>query len=282
MLSFSKIILHNFGSYHHAEIELQNKGFCLVTGENHHIQDNALSNGSGKSFIWSGICFALTGETIQGLKSNLKNIHVDEDTAYVQLEFMSDGANYDITRIIAPHSDLKIIKDGDDVSGKGIRESEEILHDLLPDITQELIASSIIIGQGMPNKFSAFKPSGRKELLEKLTKSDFMIEDIKSRIAARFTTLNDNIRQLEDRLLVDNTTLAGHNTSLTSYNAKLTNRVKPDFETNIANSKAQIASIEADVKRTQNARKEQEAAIEKLNEKLVAKTNEKATETSAL
>ena len=119
-------------------------------------------------FIWSGICFAITGETIQGLKSNLKNIYNDEEEAYVTLEFLSDKVQYVITRIIAPKSDLKITKDGIDVSGKGIRESETKLAELLPDLTQDLIASTIIIGQGMPNKFSAFKPAGRKELLEKI------------------------------------------------------------------------------------------------------------------
>ena len=63
-LNFKKITLHNFGSYHDTEIDLQNKGFCLVSGTNNCPKDNASSNGSGKSFIWSGICYALTGETI--------------------------------------------------------------------------------------------------------------------------------------------------------------------------------------------------------------------------
>ena len=84
MLSFEKIILHNFGSYGHAEVDLENKGFCLVSGKNNYKKDNALSNGSGKSFLWSGICFAITGETIQGLHTNLKNINIENDnTCYV-------------------------------------------------------------------------------------------------------------------------------------------------------------------------------------------------------
>ena len=77
MLQFNKVILHNFGSYGHSEVQLGSKGFCLVSGQNNYKKDNALSNGSGKSFLWSGICFTLTGETISGLKSNLKNINID-------------------------------------------------------------------------------------------------------------------------------------------------------------------------------------------------------------
>ena len=51
MLKFKKVILHNFGSYGHAEIDLNNKGICLVSGRNNYKKDNALSNGSGKSFL---------------------------------------------------------------------------------------------------------------------------------------------------------------------------------------------------------------------------------------
>ena len=66
MIQFKKVILHNFGSYGHVELDLQNRGFCLVSGQNNYVKDNALSNGSGKSFLWSAICYALTGVTIGG------------------------------------------------------------------------------------------------------------------------------------------------------------------------------------------------------------------------
>ena len=59
MIQFKKIIVHNFGSYSHSEVSLQNKGFCLVTGKNEFKKDNAHSNGSGKSFLWNAICYVL-------------------------------------------------------------------------------------------------------------------------------------------------------------------------------------------------------------------------------
>ena len=206
MLNFKKVILHNFGSYGHAETNLENKGICLVSGRNLYKKDNALSNGSGKSFLWSGICYALTGETISGLKSNLKNINSGEDSSsYVTVEFVADKDSYIITRHISPKSDLKIIKNDIDISGKGIRESEKKLGEVLPDLTKDLIASTIIIGQGMPNKFSSFSPSGRKDLLEKLTKSDFMVEDIRQRVNTRMTELQRQVRDCEDNLLIHKT-----------------------------------------------------------------------------
>ena len=230
MLNFKTIILHNFGSYGHAETNLENKGICLVSGRNLYKKDNALSNGSGKSFLWSGICFALTGETISGLKSNLKNINAGEDsTSYVTVEFTSEKDSYIITRHIAPKSDLKIIKNDIDISGKGIRESEKKLGEVLPDLTKDLIASTIIIGQGMPNKFSSFSPSGRKDLLEKLTKSDFMVEDIRQRVTTRLTELQKQVRDCEDNLLIRRTQNKTIENTLKVKEAELAKAIKPDF-----------------------------------------------------
>jgi DNA repair exonuclease SbcCD ATPase subunit len=230
MLNFKRIILHNFGSYGHAEANLENKGICLVSGRNNYKKDNALSNGSGKSFLWSGICYALTGETISGLKTNLKNINSTEDAvSYVTVEFISDKDTYSITRHIAPKSDLKIIKNDINISGKGLRESEKKLGEVLPDLTKDLIASTIIIGQGMPNKFSSFSPSGRKDLLEKLTKSDFMVEDIRQRVTTRMTELQRQVRDCEDNLLIHKTQNKSIENTLKVKEAELAKAVKPDF-----------------------------------------------------
>lgn len=248
-LVFNKVILHNFGSYNHAEINLQNRGFCLVSGENNYEKDNALSNGAGKSFIWNAICFALTGVTLTGLHSNLKNINIpDDNTCFVTLDFMSGKDTYIITRYIAPKSDLEISKNGIDVSGKGIKESSKKLEELLPDITHELIASTIILGQGMPSKFSSFSPSGRKELLEKLTKSDFMLEDMRERVNTRQTVLTDKIREYEDSILVSKTKLQSITDTLASINNSLATAVKPDFDAELLKINTDILSISDRIK----------------------------------
>jgi len=225
-LIFNKITLHNFGSYGHAELDLTNKGFCLVSGQNNCPKDNAVSNGSGKSFLWSAICYTLTGETISGLKNNLKNINIEEDSCYTVLDLTVDRDHYVITRTHRPRSDLKLIKNDTDVSGKGIRESEQRLAELLPDLTKDLIASTILIGQGMPSKFSSFSPSGRKEMLEKLTKSDYMLEDIKNRVSARLGALTAELRQEEDSILVANTTRTAQEKQLAELIAAI-NAYKP-------------------------------------------------------
>ena len=199
---FKRVHLVNFLSFGDSEIVLNDNGYTLVKGENNNIDDLATSNGSGKSSIWEAIAWALTGDTIRGTK-NVVNMHTNEGT-YVELEFDIDNNNYKIVRS-KDHkvfkTNLKIYINGEDKSGKGIRDSEKLLSEYLPDLTSSLIGSVIILGQGLPQRFSNNTPSGRKEVLEKLSKSDFMISDLKTRISERKKVLSDKLRQIEDGIL---------------------------------------------------------------------------------
>ena len=275
-LVFENITLHNFGSYGHADVNLSNKGFCLVSGKNNYKKDNAVSNGSGKSFLWSGICFALTGETIQGLHTNLKNINIDEDESYASIEFKNGADKYIVTRYIAPKSDLKIIQNGTDISGKGIRESEKKLGEILPELTRDLIASTIIVGQGMPNKFSSFSPSGRKDLLEKLTKSDFMIEDIKNRVVGRQAELERQIRVLEDSLLLNNNQLTQDRNRLAALKEDEKNKKRPDFDKQLQDIDDKIKAYQKDIDKADKEMKKVEGKLTKVSEDLFAKTKEQS------
>ena len=276
MIQFKRVILHNFGSYGHSELELQNRGFCLVSGQNNYTKDNALSNGAGKSFLWSAICYALTGETISGIKTNLKNINIEEQDCYIQLEFLYNKDFFNIIRSISPKADLKIFKNDIDLSGKGIRESEKKLQELIPELTKDLIASTIIIGQGMPNKFSSFSPSGRKELLEKLTKSDFMIDDLKSRIQTRQGELSSKIREFEDSLLLNKNQLNGYLNTLDNIKKTIESQKRPDFDGLMAEQLVKIDQLKTEldslIKAVAILDEEQEAA----NSKLLTVSEEKA------
>lgn len=202
-IKFQKVILKNFMSFGDAEVVLSDRGYCIVNGVNNCTKDSSISNGSGKSSIWSAISYALTGETIQGLRSNIVNINAD-DGCFVKLFFSVDSDAYEVTRYKDYSSigtDLKVVVNGKDVSGKGVRESQQILEQYLPDLTTDLIGSVIILGQGLPHKFTNNTPSGRKEVLEKLSKTDFMIQDIKARLDNRLTELNGYKRALEDSIL---------------------------------------------------------------------------------
>ena len=275
-LRFKKVKLVNFNSYAESEVYLSDKGFCSVTGKNNFIKDGALSNGCGKSTIWTAICYALTGETINGLTTNLKNVLIESNECAVELEFFADKDEYKIIRQHKPKSDLKIYKNGENISGKGIRESEKILYDCLPDLNKNLISSTIIIGQGMPNKFSSFSPSGRKELLEKLTKSDFMIEDIKNRINERLAVLNGQKRTIEDSSLITKTKINSLNSAIASLEQKINTAVKPNFEEEIEKLSEKIKNYSEQKSNAEIEINNLDEKITQLNTQLLDINNQKA------
>lgn len=202
LIKFKEVSIKNFLAIGQATVELSNRGFTLISGRNNNITDNAQSNGAGKSSIICAIVWAITGETIRGTK-DIVNRYGD-DGASVDISFEIDNIPYRIIRYKDTKqfgTNLKLYVNGEDKSGKGIRDTEKILSEYLPDITAELLGSVVVLGQGLPQRFTNNTPSGRKEILEKLSKSDFMIVDIKERLAARKNELLQNIRQLDDNIL---------------------------------------------------------------------------------
>ena len=196
-------------------------GFTLVEGRNHCKLDNAYSNGSGKSSVFNGICFALTGETAQGVSNGIENIFTDPDDCWVELTFTADENEFILRRYKTPKPDLKVWINGEDHSGKGIRESSKLLSTYLPDLTSTLINSIIILGQGLPSRFTNNKPSHRKELLENLTKSDFMIQSIKDKLEKRQEDLRSLLRTKEDKLLANDSKLTVYRTQMESFKEEL-------------------------------------------------------------
>ena len=206
IINFKRIKFSNFFSFKEADIDLTNRGYTIVKGVNNNPIDNSQSNGSGKSSIWEAISYALTGTTIRGVKDVVNN--KGDDGAIVELEFDIDNDHYRVCRYKDTKefkTDLKIYINGEDKSGKGIRDSEKLLAQYIPDLNAQLIGSVIVLGQGLPQRFTNNTPSGRKEILEKLSKSDFMIEDLKNRINDRKQVLAKKLRDVEDTILTKKT-----------------------------------------------------------------------------
>lgn len=276
---FKKININNFLPIGNIEIVLEQQGFVLISAKNNYQPDNSLSNSSGKSAILDAIIWVMTGETSRGTKQ-VKNRNTQEGVA-VYLDFEIDNKNYHIERY-KEHSiyktNLKIFVDGEDKSGKGVRDSELILKELLPDITSQLLSSVIILGQGLPQKFSNNSPSGRKEILEKLSKSDFMIEDIKERLKKRSLKLGTDLREKEDELLKLNNTIDIDNKRLTELQELQKNVVKKDFDKEINQIKELLNKQEKELKINQDElstrKKELDTQLDKYNSITIAQREE--------
>ena len=173
---------------------------------------------------------------------------------------------------------MKIMVNGENKSGKGIKESTQALTELLPDLTSNLIASIIILGQGLPCKFSNNTPSGRKEVLEKLSKSDFMIDDLKKRINQRIDVLSDKKRKYEDAMLSAESKKTLLEDQLRSSKEKLIELNKPhNFDEQITTITTNITELETLVKARKNTLNEDVTKVNQLNESLNKILTEKSS-----
>ena len=232
--------------------------------------DSALSNGSGKSTIFEAISWALTGETIRGIK-DVVNMFTDGGTM-VELHFTANKDEYVIQRYKEHKkfkTDMKITINGEDKSGKGIRDSQKLLESYLPDLTPSLLGSVIILGQGLPQRFTNNSPSGRKEVLEKLSKSDFMIEDLKNRLAERKSKLSDELRTKEDEILVHRTKISTLNNQIETARARLSSLEDPSiYENTIAIATRRVEELRSLVSEIKDKLYQEESELKSLlNEK---------------
>lgn len=198
MIEFKKVSLKNFMSIGEADVNLDTEGFTLVSGVNNRVEDSTQSNGSGKSTLSEGIIWALTGETIRGHKEVLNKY--SEGDCEVAVSFNFKGHSWVVKRgIFRPKEKfLEVYRDGELLPSKGYRDSQEVFERELPEITYKFMNSVVILGQGLPGRFTNNTPSGRKAVLEELTNADFMINQVKEAIKRRQDELNEKLRKSQD------------------------------------------------------------------------------------
>ena len=165
-------------------------GECLLKGTNS-LTITKIENHKYKYSVNIVCSKDFTGENKSDYSSD--GIHLNIDNTDYRLIRSKEHSTY--------KTNLKIFINDEDKSGKGIRDSEALLKEYIPDLTSSLLGSVILLGQGLPQRFTNNTPSGRKEVLEKLSKSDFMIEDLKNRITNRKSELNTELRTCEDDIL---------------------------------------------------------------------------------
>lgn len=245
-------------SYQDADLDLTRTGYIMINGHNECIEDNARSNGAGKSSIFSALSWCLTGQTISGAKE-VSNLFLDGITS-VTLELDIDDIPYEITRTKNP-SNLTIIINNENISGKGIRDSEKILAERLPDLTFPLLTAVVVLGQGLPQRFTNNTPSGRKEVLETLSKSDFMIEDIKKRLADR--------KKYLDEVLLENRDERTALTTIKEVTERQMEELLPYFEDNfIGKTKETLSAFEHSYNKEEETLNNNYDTLERLREEL--------------
>jgi DNA repair exonuclease SbcCD ATPase subunit len=161
-ITFHKISAKNFHSFDDFELVIT-PGRHLIVGENRS-SGSANSNGSGKSSLMETIPWTIFKKTTRG-RDPSKNYKGNCETV---LEFSKDGSHYKAMRYWKDKehkNDLKLFKDGEDLSLRKKTNTEEELEKLI-GIPYDLFISIIVIIQGLPINFTSLTPTVRKGLVE--------------------------------------------------------------------------------------------------------------------
>jgi DNA repair exonuclease SbcCD ATPase subunit len=168
MLDIESIELRNFLSYgdYVTKIKVSKQGPTLVLGKVENDEETNSSNGAGKSSLLTAFIWGLFGRTITNSNPGDKvvNFFVGS-TCYVKIK-TSDGWEIVRTRDCNGHSELVLLKDGDDETKSTNTNAQKKLNELF-GLDYEIFTSSIFCGQfGKP--FLEMAPVKRKEAIERL------------------------------------------------------------------------------------------------------------------
>lgn len=172
-----------FMSLGEVDINFVDQGLVRVLGENE--QESFDSNGSGKSAIFESLLWALRGETVRGQKKDDIINRYWEGYAEVEVKFEYNGSVYRIIRRRnhpKHNNDVSFEIDGEDESGSTMTKTNQIIDDTFDFLSSDLIESIMILGQGLPNKFSGLTPSARKNRLEDISDSAKVIDNLKDQL----------------------------------------------------------------------------------------------------
>ena len=184
-IRFNSIDIENFRSIERAFVELENQGTVIVKGVNEY-EDKATSNGSGKSSVFEAIIFALFEETSSGEK-DVANRIIDNGYS-ITLKFEVDNDKYIINRQCSKNGKTSVVvnKNGLDISARNKTDTNKIILQIL-GINKAIFLDSVFLSQNANTNLASLTPTARKERLEILTNTDFMMNNFKEKLKEKQT-----------------------------------------------------------------------------------------------
>lgn len=267
-LKFLSIELEGFRSIDKAQVILNDQGTVVVKGINEY-EDNATSNGSGKSSIFEGIIYSLFEETSSGEK-DVEN-RILSNGFKLRLELEIDGVKYTIYREGKNgKSSVLLYKDNIDISARNKTDTNKLILGLL-GISKSIFLDTIFLSQNAVTNLASLQPTARRERLEILTNTDNTINNFKDKIKEQ------QIKYEADRVDIVNdiNQIEGKKSALMNQKSQLNQKID-EINQEIERLKAlgDLKQIELDLEAKNKELVEQDLEIDKANQKVVDKGNE--------
>lgn len=262
-LKFNSLKLEGFQSLGKVEIDFKNLGTCFIKGINKY-DGKTKSNGSGKSSLMSSISWCLFGKTPSGISNDVVNKFLNNG-CFVELNLDVDNVNYVIRRSVK-HKEYKtnlvILKDSDDISGRNKTDSDDLIKDILK-IDNEIFSQMIFLSQGFANRFAIYTPKARKELLESLYNIDERLETFISDLKIKESVIKNDIDDKTKKNLELNTKIQMLENVISANNTNIMFTENKIAE--LMSTKSNISAV--DISNLQSQYDELVDQVEKINEK---------------
>lgn len=239
-LEFERIRINNFLSLGTGiEVSLEDQGFVLVKGENQ-ISAKSSSNGSGKSSIFDAIFWTLTGETLRGA-SKVINDYAKEDCK-CEVDFRVNNNSYTVIRSVSLQKNKEscYVYCNKELLTDQVKKSQDTIYKIIPTLSVEILGSVILLGQGIPHKFSSLSPIARKGLLETISGTSGKVDELKEKV--------DSLEQSTLQVIGS------------------MQRTQMEYELQVSNYNSQISQLKEDLLRTTSV--DSQDSIRKLSEEI--------------
>lgn len=263
-MDLQKVIIDNFLTVGHAELELDNRGLLLIQGENDD-DTSANSNGAGKSSIVDAICWGLYGETARGASGDSVINRTAKKECSVE-QFWSDGpaVQYRVVRY-RKHSTGKNMVAVFETDGKtGIesdltkgtdRETQAVIEKIL-GCSLDVFKGSIYAGQEAMPDLPGMTDKNLKLLIEEAAGVEILADAYKEANARalgadkEYSTAAAHVKSLQGTLDGMRERLAESLTEHGSFEAGRKQRARdaminvPTYQAQIQTAKDRIATID--------------------------------------
>lgn len=189
MIELKSITLKNFLSHKDTYIDFTTySGLSMIEGKTE--DGHYSSNGSGKSTIFEGVYYALTGKTIRGLTADAVVNSVAKRDTVVSLKFHTNESSYEVVRT-RKHSKLPALalyRDQQDISCRTPTQTQSRIDELV-GIAPDILSGVMILGEGMSSRFTSLSDPSKKSLLESTMILSHSIDELRDTAKSRLDTI---------------------------------------------------------------------------------------------
>lgn len=189
MIELKSITLKNFLSHKDTYIDFTTySGLSMIEGRTE--DGHYSSNGSGKSTIFEGVYYALTGKTIRGLTADAVVNSVAKHDTVVSLKFHTNESSYEVVRT-RKHSKLPTLalyRDQQDISCRTPTQTQSRIDELV-GIAPDILSGVMILGEGMSSRFTSLSDPSKKSLLESTMILSHSIDELRDTAKSRLDTI---------------------------------------------------------------------------------------------